>query len=89
MPAAWNHCGDLGVERGRARDEEAHPAPEAVADLAEDQPVEQAVLHLERQRHATCRRRLSSSTLAPTANAWLKIFSFSPPSEACIVTMRA
>ena len=41
---------DLAVERGRAGDEEAHPSAEAVADLAEDQPVEERVLQLEVRR---------------------------------------
>ena len=36
--------GDVVVERGRAGDEEADPAAEAVADLAEDQLVEEPVL---------------------------------------------
>ena len=32
--------------------------------------------------------RLSRCTSRPTLNAWLNSFSLTPPSEACIVTMR-
>ena len=43
--------GDVAVERRGAGDEEADAAAEAVADLGEDQLVEEAVLHLEADRH--------------------------------------
>ncbi|CAB4732085.1 unannotated protein [freshwater metagenome] len=43
--------GDLAVERGGARDEEPHATAEALTDLAEDELVEDAVLHLEGERH--------------------------------------
>ena len=42
--------GDVLVEGRGAGDEEADPAAEPVADLAEHQPVEQRVLDLQRQR---------------------------------------
>ena len=44
MPAAWNHSAMSRLSARRAGDEEPHPAAEALADLAEHQLVEQAVL---------------------------------------------
>ena len=42
--------GDVTVERGGTRDEEAHPAAETLADLGEDEPVVEAVLERQRDR---------------------------------------
>ena len=50
MPAALNHSAMSRLSAAAAGDEEAHASTEAVAHLAEDQLVEQAVLDLEADR---------------------------------------
>ena len=88
MPAAWNHS---AMSRFSAA------APEMKNRTRP--PKRSRILENTRRSNSACcsfsgsgtdlPSRFSRSTFLPTANAALKIFSFAPPSAACIVTMRA
>ena len=87
MPAAWNHSA-MSRFSAAAPEMKNRTRPPKRSRILENTSRSNSACWSFSGSGTDLPSRLSLSTFRPTANAALKIFSFAPPSAACIVTMR-
>ena len=87
MPAAWNHSA-TSLFSAAAPEMKNRTRPPKRSRILLNTSLSKSPCCTLSGSGTDLPSRLSWSTLRPTANACLKIFSLAPPSAACIVTMR-